>query len=116
MSHLLQSRSESIASFWPFSFTEICLVLIGEARPPAHGNVIDRRPMRSDYSQLFNRRTGGDRNRASFVVGEMRCQIDAQMAVERGHQILWVERSLGGIGCLGIGRTDDLAHAEPAAG
>jgi hypothetical protein len=28
----------------------------------------------------------------------MRRQIDAQMAVKRGHEILWVDRSLGGIG------------------
>lgn len=67
--------------------------------------------------QLANRFTVGQhRDRAAGEVGELVAVVDAEVVVDRGEQVLRVERAFGGVFGFGVGGSDDLAHAESSAG
>lgn len=51
---------------------------------------------------------GEDRDGAAGEVGELVAVVDAEVVVDRGEQVLRVERAFGGVFGFGVGGSDDL--------
>lgn len=74
-------------------------------------------PRTQESHQLANRlAVGQHRDGAAGEVGELVAVVDAEVVVDRGEQVLRVERAFGGVFGFGVGGSDDLAHAESSAG
>ena len=67
-------------------------------------------------AQLSDRGTRGNRDRTSAAVWKVGVQINPEVAVERRHYVLRIERPLARISGMLVGRSNHLAHAESATG
>ena len=67
--------------------------------------------------QLANRfAVEEDRDWASGEIEELVAVVDAEVVVDRGEQVLRMERAFGRVFGFGVGGSDDLAHRKSTAG